>query len=264
MDFSMIGSIRNYTKALDLQTKWDQKKKSGDVTAHMTERDWIQQQVDEDRGKDKLRSIKAKLEAGGKLTGEERKYLQSKDPEAYQELEDQEREQKEYERALKRCKTKEDVQRLKASRVGAALTKLKAIENNPNIPLEKKLKIFMAEKCKMDKFEESTQKFVKRGEYEQLPTENETAKAEKEQREAAEIKLTTGTEKSAKDCDGKPEEKAPSGGERASAAEQAEKPDVKQESPEARKVRRAKAKAAYAEQVEPPGVPAAQTLDIRS
>ena len=227
MDFSMIGSIRNYTKALDLQTKWDQKKKSGDVTAHMTERDWIQQQVDEDRGKDKLRSIKAKLEAGGKLTGEERKYLQSKDPEAYQELEDQEREQKEYERALKRCKTKEDVQRLKASRVGAALTKLKAIENNPNIPLEKKLKIFMAEKCKMDKFEESTQKFVK-------------------------------------DCDGKPEEKAPSGGERASAAEQAEKPDVKQESPEARKVRRAKAKAAYAEQVEPPGVPAAQTLDIRS
>ena len=45
---------------------------------------------------------------------------------------------------------------------------------------------------------------------------------------------------------------------------QAEKPDVKQESPEARKVRRAKAKAAYAEQAKPPEVPAAQTLDIRS
>lgn len=263
MDFSMIGSIRSYTKALDLQTKWDQKKKSGDVTAHMTERDRIQQQVDQERGKDKLQSIKAKLDAGGKLTGDERKYLQAKDPEAYRELENQEREQKEYEKALKRCKTKEDVQRLKASRVGASLAKLKAVENNPNIPLEKKLKIFVDEKRKLDKLEESTQKFVKRGEYEQLPTENETAKAEKEQREAAEAKLSPGTEKPGTERGGKSEEKAPSGGEHAPAAERAEKSDVTQESPEARKVRRAKAKAAYAERAELPETPAAQSLDTR-
>lgn len=271
MDFSMMGSIRNYTKTLDLQNKWNQKKESGDVTAHLTERDRIQQQVNRDRDKDKLRSIQAKLEAGGKLTEDERKYLKEKDPETYQELEDQEREQREFERALKRCKTREDVQRLKASRLGASMTKLKAVENNPNIPMEKKLKIFMNEKQKLDKIEESTQKFVKRGEYEQLPTENEKAKVEKEQREAEKVEFTDGTERPTQGQNERTEENTTFRPVQTMESEPAEKPtakplekpEVKQESPEARKVRRAKAKAAYAVQSEPPELPQAGTLDTR-
>lgn len=262
MDFSMIGSIRNYTKSLDLQTKWERKKKSGDVTAHMTERDMFQRQIEEDRGKEKLWNIRSKMDAGGKLTKEERDYLQANDPEAYQELENQEREQKAYEQALKRCKTKEDVRRLKASRLGASMARLKEVEHNPNIPLNKKLEICTQEKRKLDKLEESTRKFVQRGEYAQLPTENEAAKAEKEQLEAEKRETVPETEKTGQ------EEKPERTGKTTDgpALEQKEKPAVEQESPEARKVRRAKAKAAYAsqtEQAELPDIPTAQPLDAR-
>lgn len=270
MDFSMIGSIRNYTKTLELQTKWNQKKASGDVTAHETsERDIIQRQVNEDRGKEKLREIKAKLEAGVKLTGDEKKYLKSEDPEAYQELEDQEREQKEFERALKRCRTKEEVQRLKLSKLGTSLTKLKSVENNPNISLEKKLKIFTDEQKKLDRFEESTKKFVQSGEYGKLPDESEAAKAEREERETEEAKRTPEATETRPAPEGeKPEQSQDGKPEKAETVEtevkpsEAKKPSIETESPEARKVRRAKAKAAYGGQAELSEMPRPQ-LDAR-
>lgn len=285
MDFTTIGSIRNYTKTLEMQTKWNQKKASGDVTSHETsERDMIQRQVNEDRDRDKIRKIMAKLDAGVKLTEEERKILKEEEPEAYQELEEREREQKQFERSLKQCRTKEDVQRLKMSKLGTSLAKLKEVEHNPNISLEKKLKIFVNEKNKLDKFEESTREFVKSGEYDKLPDEAEVAKAKQEEREAEEAKRAPETEEAnlaaeaekpeqaqkqeekpetaeAAETASKPVETAKTGTKPSEPAE--EKPSIKTESPEARKVRRAKAKAAYGGQTEPPEMPRPQSLDLR-
>lgn len=283
MDFSMIGSIRNYTKTLELQTKWNQKKASGDVTSHETsERDMFQRQVNEDRDREKLRKIMAKLDAGAKLSEDERKLLKEEEPEAYQELEEREQEQKAFERSLKQCRTKEDVQRLKLSKLGSSMAKLKEVEHNPNISLEKKLKIFVNEKNKLDKFEESTREFVKSGEYDKLPDEAEVAKAKQEERETEEAKRTPETEETSpateaekteqnQDQDGKPEtaETTEAASRPSETAEtrtkpsETERPSIETESPEARKVRRAKAKAAYGGQTRPPEMPRPQTLDLR-
>lgn len=293
MDFSMIGSIRNYTKSLELQAKWNQKKASGDVTSHeTTERNMIQRQVNEDRDRDKIRKIMAKLDAGVKLTEDERKILKEEEPEAYQDLEEREREQRQFERSLKQCRTKEDVQRLKMSKLGSSMAKLKEVEHNPNISLEKKLRIFVNEKNKLDKFEESTREFVKSGEYEKLPDEAEVAKARQEEREAEEAKRNPETEetkpvdkaeKPEQDEEGKPEEvgaaetaskpteTAETGSKPSKTVETGtklsepaeERPTIETESPEARKVRRAKAKSAYGGQTKPPEMPRPQTLDLR-
>lgn len=187
MSFPMIGTINDYAKSWKLQTQWNLKQQQGDLTAHAdTLSDWLDgPSTDSDspygeHGDTKLRKIHQKLEAGGTLTQREREYLQAKDPEAYQELVKLEKEQAAYERALKRCRTKEEVQRLKMGRVTASLTTVNAVEHNPNIGIADKLEICMREKNRCDRAEESTQEFIRTGAYDRLPTEAEQAKANQE------------------------------------------------------------------------------------
>jgi len=275
MDFSTIGSINSYTKTLKMQVKWNLKKKSGDVTSHASSADeWLKgvaSSQEEDGKDDKLSSIRQKAYAGKKLTDDEKQYLQEKDPLTYQKLRQNEQEQKAYEQELKKCRTKEDVQRLKLSHIGSTLATVKSIENNPNISQEKKLQMISLENAKCDKLERSTRAFVKSGEYAQLPTEAEQAKAEKELQEAEQAKHGTeveqpefGTEaeqpqaEQFKTAAAQASPHTGSEGERTVALTDDEKlsptPGAKREesayvepdSPEIRKTRRAKAKAAYA------------------
>lgn len=294
MDLFAIGSVNAYTKNLKLQTQWNLKKESGGAAGKgKSLSDWLQAsqglkgnkaeqaaaaaacadaiQRTREQGDDKLREIMNKIYAGGKLTQDEREYLRAKDPEAWQRLKSAEQEQKSYERELKCCKTKEEAQRLKMTRLNASLNTVKRVENNPHIPLEKKLEIAMQEKLKCDNIQESTQRFVEKGEYGRLPTQAEQAQAERERQEAEEVKApetgsqqTQGperTETSGREEPGRPElDGAAPKRERDGQAE----PAIKPESPEARKVRRAKAKAAYAaaEGPEPEPGPAIGHTDL--
>ena len=189
-----------------------------------------------ENGDDKLREIHQKLEAGGKLTPEEREYLQAKDPQSYQELVQEERQQKAYEQALRRCRTQEEVQRLQTQQINASLMVVRSIENNPHISKAKKLEIAMGEKRKVDAVAESTQRFIASGEYAKLPTEAEQAQANQD-REPVERPQETGRKEEAIQGE-EPAEKSQSPKEEKAA------PQV--ETPEEQKARRAKAKAAYA------------------
>ena len=131
-------------------------------------------------------AIKAKMVAGKKLSSAEMKYLQEKDPATYQKAKELEMTRKKYEEELKRCKTKEDVQRLKMAYTAQSLETVNSTANNPNIPKGKKLAIIAAENQKMNAVADATNKFVKEGHYGKLPTEAEQQKAEKELKEAME------------------------------------------------------------------------------
>lgn len=254
MDFSIIGNLNTHLKNLKMQTQWDLKRETGNYSAKggtldqwlddpmkkTAEATQVQAQVDAQRenGDDKLREIHQKLEAGGKLTPEEREYLQAKDPQTYQELVQEERQQKAYEEALRRCKTKEEVQRLQTQQVNASLTVVRSIEHNPHISMAKKLEIAMGEKRKVDAVAESTQRFMASGEFAQLPTEAEEAQASQD-REPVER-----PQESLEDPTG---ERVQEKGQAEEAREHGKKepiPDT--ETREERKVRRAKAEAAYA------------------
>ena len=125
MDFSSIGSISNYTKTLKLQTQWEIKKQSGDVTSHSKSlNDLLGAASSADAEKehtndDKLSEIMQKVYSGKKLDSKEMEYLQAKSPELYQKVRDMEQEHKSYENELKNCKTKEDVQRVKMSHMSS-------------------------------------------------------------------------------------------------------------------------------------------------
>lgn len=198
MDFLSVGSINNYIKNLDMEQKWQTKKRNGDYTADglKTMTEWLDKQraeaaekEDEKNNDPTLKDIHNKLALGKRLTKGEMQYLQKNDPVVYQKAKALEDEIAAYENKLKNCRTKEEVQKLRLSQVSASLATVKSTMNNSAIPKDKKLGIVMAEHSKMRAVEEKTLKFIKSKEYSELPTEEEKLKTEKDMQEAEENKL---------------------------------------------------------------------------
>ena len=270
MDMMTIGSLHSYVKQAGLQAKVNLKKQRGALQSHAdptappqrktAEAALYQQQINDERENrdddgDKLERIMNKVYAGKKLTTEEREYLKAKDPETYRRLKSIESDQKSYEQELRRCKTKEEAQRLKMQHLNSALATVKSVENNPNIPEGKKLAIIRMEQMRAEKIDKTLKAFVRSGKYDKLPTEAEQAEAEKEMKEAKETKRAVEAEKIGGRAGGAPDEQGVrEAKETLEAAE--EKPDA--ETPEERKVRQAKQRAAFApaweggEESEPP------------
>lgn len=196
LNFFTVQSLNTYTRNMEMKMKWQKKKNSGDFTADgSTKLDSVSRQAEEIRkanadGSKKMASqIDLKLNSGKKLTAEEMDYLQKHDPQKYQKVKQIEAEQENYEKELKRCKTKDEVRRVKMAHTASSFSAVNNIKNNPAIPEEKKLELIMQEHRKNMAIEEATREFVESGKYAKLPTEEERLKAEKDLMEAKEAEL---------------------------------------------------------------------------
>jgi hypothetical protein len=85
-------------------------------------------------------------------------------------------EKKAYEEKLKKCKTKDEVQKLKTETLGGYLSSLKKVENNPNIPLSEKLAQAQETLAKTRSIQKVEIKFMQSAAYANLPTEAEEEK----------------------------------------------------------------------------------------
>ena len=197
MSIMMMGSLHTYASNMKMQMKWEQKKSKGDYSADGTTS--IAEQLRKEAGgigaasnrskQAVLNGIRSKLNAGKRLSSSELEYLKKNDPETYQHVKAMEMERKAYEQRLKNCKTKEEVQRLKASQMASSLDRVREVNNNPNIPDGEKLKLTMQEHQKVSSVTDATTKFAQSGEYSKLPTEAEKRKAEKDLKEAKEAEM---------------------------------------------------------------------------
>lgn len=284
MSIMMVTSLNTYTKNMEMKMKWQKKQSNKDYSADgsTTIKDSVQRQLEDiresqkDGSKQMAAQIELKMTSGKRLTAAEMEYLKENDPQTYQKAKAIEMEREAYERELKNCKTKEDVERVKAAHAAAALDRVNDVKNNPNIPGGKKLELIKQELFKSSVREDAMQNFVKSGEYKKLPTEAERLKAEKDMEEAKKAEL--GLDEESKKEDSKEEsidntQEAEAGKSTDSAAKELpsqadsikkalleiEAKEVNTENvkrkmtraqaevtPEARKVRQAKAKAAYA------------------
>ena len=172
MDFTTINSLNSYISGLKMQGLWHLRQQNG--ASHQDE--ITVDGVTFHRRDETLASIRAKLDAGGSLTEEERAYLRQHDPQAYQELLQEEQEQAAYERALRSCKTREEANRLQMNRIGQSLSRIQTVEHDPAIPLHAKLKVAMREKRLVDAAADSMREFVASGDYDRLPSEWKGAK----------------------------------------------------------------------------------------
>lgn len=272
MSISMIGSINTYIKTLKMHQTWTERQQKGDYSGKaQTLDEWIQERTHEKGGINyveppqappdlDLQAIQTKVSNGKKLTPAEKDYLQKHDPETLEKAREIERTQESFKRALRRCRTKEDVERLRMTQLSSSMATLNAVQNNPNIPLNKKLEVALQEQGKVNAAAREIRQYVKDGHYEKLPTDAEKIQAEQQEMEQNRpLEKPTQTEKPASPSESHenpPSEQAP---------ETPEPPKIDIETPEQRKVKRANAKAAYgqaAAMTETPDFNTAQ-LDIR-
>ncbi|MCI8822710.1 MAG: hypothetical protein HFI15_09420 [Lachnospiraceae bacterium] len=284
MNVAMISSLNTYTKTMKMQMKWQQRQSSGDYTSKTTSGNTSdgtsavdrilreQQEKAAERMKQSASSVSreqidTKLRSGKKLSAAEMEYLKEHDPQTYEKARKIQMEREAFERELKKCRTKEEVQRVKLSHAAASMAAVKEADTNPNIPKGQKLALIMQELAKNNALCDAERAFIQSGDYGRLPTENERLKAEEDLKKAEEAEKdmenrTDDTPEEVNDSlnetaagkaveeKARAEEKTPSES-RIKAAKEiiaGKKPTRMQAevTPEARKVRRAKAQAAYA------------------
>lgn len=181
------GTIQSQVSLQMLYLKWQKKKQdinSKKDTEGMTQDeillDSLERQAQTERERSATSELYTKLKTGGTLTEEEIAYLKEHDPEALAEYEKAQTEKKAYENALKNCRTKEDVQRLKLNRMGSFAAQAKEIASNPYIPKDKKVVLMQRLNNEVCMIRDAHQAFEKSRAYEELPEEQEL------RREAAE------------------------------------------------------------------------------
>lgn len=193
--FTMAGTIKRSVRMVALDQKWQQKKNSfgqdkkklTEMTAEERQLQDFREQAEQMRKSQKHANIDAKLAAGEELTPEEIEYLRQNNPQALKDYEDTQRERENYKRALRNCRTKEEVERLKYTKMGQFMAEAKKISSNACIPKGKKVALLKRILQQATAVEDEHKEFLKTSRYASLPTEEEAReaeKAEKEQREA--------------------------------------------------------------------------------
>ena len=204
MDFRSISSVQSYVKTLDSKYQAEKQQEEGsavstDPTKKQSKLDeWIKQRQDkmksaietmkrmEESTDHKLAGIQSKVYSGTSLSRAEKEYLKTKNPVLYARLEAADLEKKVYERELKRCRTKEEVQRLKLSHTASSLSAVNAGQHSAGASSEQKMALAQGELYKLKGMQDATNRFVRSGAYHSLPTEREKAIAEKRVRQAQE------------------------------------------------------------------------------
>lgn len=181
------GTVQNAVKLDMLNNKWEQKKNTSNALSkeELNKREkWTpeqrmlndyQEQLKKQKEGNKRTEIYNKISSGQKLSPEEEQYLASFDPKSLSEYRQTQAERKAYEEKLKKCKTKDDVQRLKQTSLGVEFSSLKKVLNDPCIPLSEKLKKARQVLGKTRNFQEAEAEFIESGAYDELPTEAEQA-----------------------------------------------------------------------------------------
>ncbi len=193
--FTMAGTIKRSVRMAALDQKWQQKKNSfgqdkkklTEMTVEERQLQDFREQAEQMRKSQKHANIDAKLAAGEELTPEEIEYLRQNNPQALKDYEDTQRERENYKRALRNCRTKEEVERLKYTKMGQFMAEAKKISSNACIPKGKKVALLKRILQQATAVEDEHKEFLKTSRYASLPTEEEAReaeKAEKEQREA--------------------------------------------------------------------------------
>ena len=267
MDFSTIGSVTSYMKSMELETKFKKKKAEGDLGSQSRKKTELEikneqfkaeymHRQDENEDDDKmLTDINNKIAVDQELTPEELRYLQNKNPSLYQKVKNIENEKKQYEKDLKNCKTKEEVERLKMNKVSSALSAIKSAESDPNLPESAKLAVAQGELRRMNALNKILAKFVERGEYDKLPAEQEVLEVEKQLKEAEraeeekvfDVSETENTEKAGDTSETESENKEFTENAPENISEDKPTKAEIELSPEAQKIKRSKAKKAYDE-----------------
>lgn len=186
------GTIKSAVKLDALMGKWEEKKVNNDWRKDSTltgEQKMIcqfQEDLANMREGNKTEEIASKVYGGQRLTTEELEYLQKECPELYRDYVEIRNERESYERKLKKCETKEEVDRLKTDQMSQYAATAKKTFNNPNIPLGEKYRIARKLLAKITGVIEVEAEFKASKQYKDLESEHDIRRRESAKTEASE------------------------------------------------------------------------------
>ncbi|MBR3571021.1 MAG: hypothetical protein IKN96_09540 [Oscillibacter sp.] len=187
MDLLNVASANQHAKNMARRTQWELKKQSRDFSGHkkslqdyvnITKASSVLPQADEEDTK--MSAIMTKAQAGKKLSYDDWEYLKAKNPAMYEKLRAAEKEQKDYEEALKRCKTRDEARRLHMSKLGEIMSAAKDGDESALVRLNRMTRTMV--------------EFTKSDEYRDMPTEAEQAIERESERQAEREILRAETE----------------------------------------------------------------------
>lgn len=182
------GTIKNAVK-LDMLTQDFEQKKSTNQLMNRTERnaranmsqeermlEQFKKELEQNREQSRNTDIANKIMNGEDLTPEEERYLAQKNPGQLSNYRHMKEERKAYEEKLQKCKTKDEVQRLKTETMSSYLAELKSTPGSAKAA--KAVEII----GKVRNVMKAEAHFIKSGEYAKLPTEADEAIERSEER----------------------------------------------------------------------------------
>ena len=176
------GSIRQSVKLATMSALIEEKKTKGFVQKQreMTPEERMLENFKEQAAQEKeaeyTNGIANKVMSGKTLSAEEIEYLQQKNPELLKKYQEMQEEKKSYERQLRRCKTKEEVERVRVNKINGYLAQAKSISHNAVIPKGEKKAMLEEIMARLTNMEKVHAKFVKSEQYRKMPREQEIAK----------------------------------------------------------------------------------------
>ena len=198
----ITGTLYEAGKMMVMQNKWEQKKTTGNInkkekkelTPQERELQRYREQLDETKKGNEYSALYSKIQSGQKLSPAEEDKLKAQDMKAYLDYKADQAEQEAFEEKLKHCKTKDEAQRLKTTKMQSNLSKIKNVENDPYISDSEKLRI--AREVQGDTIASAKifDKFTQSEEYEKMPTEGELQQIRKMERDAENAAALSETE----------------------------------------------------------------------
>ena len=176
------GSIRQSVQLATMNALIENKKTKGFVEKQreMSPEERMLEQFKEQAAQEKeaeyTNGIANKVMSGKTLSAEEIEYLQQKNPELLKKYQEMQEEKKSYERQLRRCKTKEEVERVRVNKINGYLAQAKSISHNAVIPKGEKKAMLEEIMARLTNMEKVHAKFVKSEQYRKMPREQEIAK----------------------------------------------------------------------------------------
>ena len=133
----------------------------------------LRKQASDTRKSNAIASIQSKLDSGGELTPEELEYLRINAPTLYEEAMQIKRERAQYKQQLANCKTREEADQLYINKMQGYLSAARTISSNPNLSVAEKKGQLERIARRMIGIQTEQKIFIKNGDYERLPSEQE-------------------------------------------------------------------------------------------
>ena len=193
----ITGTLYEAGKMMVMQNKWEQKKSTGNInkkeqkelTPQERKLQRYREQLEETKKGNEYSALYSKIQSGQKLSPAEEDKLKAQDMKAYLDYKADQAEQEAYEERLKRCRTKDEAQRLQTAKMQGNLSKIKNIENDPYISDAEKLKMARIIQGDTTANAKIYQEFTQSEEYEKMPTEGELQQLRKMERDAENAEL---------------------------------------------------------------------------